>query len=279
MEKGLGIMEENMTENLVEFLNHSDLAFDAVNQMRFPLPDWEKQGMEYPPLKQYLNANIAMKAEMLKLEKLVEDKPAHSFYNELRSMKNLSVQSRESFLLTILGAGIDTIVKTLTSLLYVLSIHPEIQQKIRTEMSLEGNQIENLKYLRNVIKELLRLYPTSPLIPRILDDEMILNGFSLPPDTTIFVSNWFMGRDPRIYENPEQFDPNRKIIPYSSLTFGLGARMCPGRRLAEMQLAYSVAHILQNFKLEYKGETHPKPKTRALMGLDIPIKIKFEKIE
>jgi len=275
--EGLNLMEENLNHNLIEFISSGSGLFNAIDQLLYPAPDWEQKGLAYEPLQLYLNSIIAMKKEMKKLQELVVDKPHHSFFAELQKM-DVSDCTKENALFGVLAAGVDTTVKTMTILLYNLSIYPEVQDKIRAEIAEHGTQPENLKYLRNTIKESMRLYPTAVMINRLLTEDITLDDYLIPKDTNVVVNNWFMGRDPRNFYNPEEFNPDRKFLPYTSLPFGLGARMCPGRRLAETELAYSIAHIIKNFKLEYKGETHPKPKNEALLGLDIPIKIKFEKI-
>ncbi len=69
-----------------------------------------------------------------------------------------------------------------------------------------------------------------------------------------------------------------KIHPYSSLTFGHGPRMCPGKRMAELEIKVAVCTLLKNFRLEWAGEKPLGPKWNLVNQPDQPVKFKFHPV-
>jgi len=111
----------------------------------------------------------------------------------------------------------------------------KVQSEIRSSVSgkprVEVSDTPQLKYLRMVIKETLRLHPPAPfLIPRETMQHIQLLGYDLPPRTRIFVNVWAIGRDPACWKNPEEFYPERfedadidfQGLDFELLPFGVG---------------------------------------------------------
>lgn len=109
-------------------------------------------------------------------------------------------------------------------------------------------QVSNLGYLKLVIKETLRLHPPAPLLtPRESINTCELEGYMIPTKTRVIVNAWAIGRDPKYWDDAEEFKPERFAdgtidymgSNYEFLPFGSGRRMCPGFNygLASMELA------------------------------------------
>ncbi|CAN6286875.1 unnamed protein product [Urochloa humidicola] len=109
-------------------------------------------------------------------------------------------------------------------------------------------QASNLRYLKLVIKEALRLHPPAPLlVPRESIEACELEGYAIPARSRVIVNAFAIGRDPRYWDDPEEFRPERfedgavdfTGSSYEFLPFGSGRRMCPGFNygLASMELA------------------------------------------
>ncbi|KAK1641851.1 hypothetical protein QYE76_059656 [Lolium multiflorum] len=114
-----------------------------------------------------------------------------------------------------------------------------------TEANLQASE---LGYLKLVIKEALRLHPPAPLlVPRESIDVCELEGYTIPAKSRVVINAWAIGRDPRYWDNAEEFQPERfedgtvdfTGNNYEFLPFGAGRRMCPGFNygLASMELA------------------------------------------
>jgi cytochrome P450 len=109
-------------------------------------------------------------------------------------------------------------------------------------------QASNLRYLKLVIKEALRLHPPAPLlVPRESIEECELDGYTIPARSRVIINAFAIGRDPRYWDDAEEFKPERFEDgavdftggSYEFLPFGSGRRMCPGFNygLASMELA------------------------------------------
>jgi cytochrome P450 len=109
-------------------------------------------------------------------------------------------------------------------------------------------QASNLRYLKLVIKEALRLHPPAPLlVPRESIEPCELDGYTIPAKSRVIINAFAIGRDPKYWDDAEEFKPERfedggvdfMGSSYEFLPFGSGRRMCPGFNygLASMELA------------------------------------------
>ncbi|KAL1196498.1 Cytochrome P450 81Q32 [Cardamine amara subsp. amara] len=160
-------------------------------------------------------------------------------------------------------AGTDTTAVTLEWAMANLLNHPEVLMKAKTELndvvSIEGRLFEEsdvgkCTYLNNVISETLRLYPATPLlVPRASSADSKVVGYDIPRGTWLFVNAWAIQRDPKIWNEPEAFKPERfetdthrgKFLP-----FGIGRRACPGMGLAQLVLSLALGSMIQCFDWE-----------------------------
>ncbi|OVA20239.1 Cytochrome P450 [Macleaya cordata] len=142
---------------------------------------------------------------------------------------------------------------------------PEAMKKVRAEIAqvvghdrkLEESDIEDLPYLRAVIKETFRLHPPGPLLaPRSVIKDTELMGYLIPKDTLVLVNVWGIGRDSASWDDPLSFKPERFLgsnVDYRGqnfelLPFGAGRRMCPGIPLAQQMLHLVLGSLLQSFE-------------------------------
>jgi cytochrome P450 len=162
-----------------------------------------------------------------------------------------------------LQQGHDTIGETLAWTWYFLSLHPEIERKLHTEVSqVLGDRtptvgdLERLTYANLVVQESLRIIPPVWVIPRdaIGDDE--IGGYRIPASSTVLLSPYLTHRHPEFWENPEAFDPDR-FLPerakgrprYAYFPFGGGPRLCMGVDMAIMETLLIMAMVVQRFRL------------------------------
>lgn len=153
-----------------------------------------------------------------------------------------------------------TITWALTALMKNPSAMKRAQEEIRSvvgmKSSVDEDDIEKLPYLKAVIKETLRLYPPTPLVPKETIATTTINGYEIHPETLVFVNIWAIGRDPEHWKNPEEFLPERFLNTtideyfFGFIPFGFGRRVCPGKNLTMATVELALANILYFFKWE-----------------------------
>ncbi|MYD09989.1 MAG: cytochrome P450 [Chloroflexi bacterium] len=165
--------------------------------------------------------------------------------------------------ITIIGAGFETTAYTLVFTWLALMQNPAVEDKLYAEVdaALGGRRlrladIHALDYTGRVFKEALRLYPSAWGLSRSTLESVEIGGVVLPRNSTVLVSPWTLGRDPRWYPNPLRFDPDRYLrdnareIPhYAYIPLGGGARTCLGSHFAMLEAAIILAAIAQRFRL------------------------------
>lgn len=171
------------------------------------------------------------------------------------------------FILEFFFAGSETSSISIEWAMAELLRHPESMRKAKEELDrvvgtnrrVEESDIEDLPYLRAVIKESLRLHPALALtVPRNSMEETNFMGYMIPKDTQIWVNVWAIGRDPDAWEDPLSFKPERFLgskIDYKGqnfelLPFGSGRRICVGISQAQRVIHLALASLLHCFDWE-----------------------------
>ncbi|XP_062087829.1 trimethyltridecatetraene synthase-like [Humulus lupulus] len=132
----------------------------------------------------------------------------------------------------------------------------ELDRVIGRERWVEEKDIDQLPYINSVAKEIMRLHPVAPmLVPRSTRENCQVAGYDIPKDTRVLVSVFTIGRDPSLWDQPEEFMPERfldksidvKGHDFELLPFGAGRRMCPGYSLGLKVIQSSLANLLHGF--------------------------------
>ncbi|MBK1989987.1 cytochrome P450 [Sphaerospermopsis aphanizomenoides BCCUSP55] len=166
-------------------------------------------------------------------------------------------------LITLLIAGHETTALALSWACYLLSQHPEVEQKLLTELQtvLGGRtptfaDLPKLIYTERIIMEVMRLYPPVWAMSRRAVQDCEIGGYPLRAGDGIIVSQWVMHHDPRYFDQPEVFNPDRwendlakKLPTFAYFPFGGGPRICIGQSFAKMEAMLILATIAQQFKL------------------------------
>ncbi|KAH9419721.1 hypothetical protein DERP_001551 [Dermatophagoides pteronyssinus] len=164
--------------------------------------------------------------------------------------------------------------------LYLLSRHPHVQERLFEEIeqvtggeSINAKHLQNLSYVKGIIKESLRLYPVAPFLTRYLSDDLILGGYHVPKGQLVVISLFTTGRKQEYFEQPEQFQPerwlrqngrNRITHSHACLPFGIGVRSCIGRRVAEIQMQFFLAQLVKRFHIHPTSDKEIDIKLRMI---------------
>lgn len=167
----------------------------------------------------------------------------------------------------LLSAGTDTSAVTLEWAMSSLLNHPNVMKRARIELENEIGQeklidevdISKLKYLQGIISETLRLYPAAPmLVPHMSSNDCTVEGYDIPRDTMLLVNAWALHRDPRVWDDPKSFKPERfegdESKTHKLMSFGLGRRACPGEGLAHRTIGLTLASLIQCFEWKRVSE-------------------------
>lgn len=173
--------------------------------------------------------------------------------------------------LTLFVAGHETTATGLAWSLYLVARHPEIYAELEREVDALGDEptfadLPRLELCARVFKEALRLYPPVYIFGRDSRGEVSLSGYELPSPTNVLTSPLALHRNPRLYPDPERFDPDR-FRPeaeaarhrYAYLPFGAGPRICMGNHFAMMEAQLALAVMLRRFRFESLAADVPQP--------------------
>ncbi|XP_063394900.1 cytochrome P450 6j1-like isoform X1 [Cydia fagiglandana] len=175
---------------------------------------------------------------------------------------------------TIIGDLYDSASNFISIILAILSRHPEIQEKLRSEIKevksrnngdFTVEDIEGAKYLEMVFNETFRLF--SFFIPRQCNSDCTIpvpgsEPIRITKGTQIAIPACSIHKDPKYYPDPERFDPERfseeevaKRPKFTYMPFGEGPKKCIGNRIVTLHIKAAIIKILDNFKLTFSTKT------------------------
>jgi cytochrome P450 len=172
--------------------------------------------------------------------------------------------------MTLFLAGHETTALTLAWAWYLLGTNPEAGKKFHAELDeMLGDRaptaadLPRLKYTEQIAKESMRLYPPAYGLGREAIEDCEIGGYRVPKGTQVFMFQWATQRDPRFYDEPLAFRPERwtedfieQLPKYAYFPFGGGPRICIGASFAMMEIILCLATIGQKFRLELVPD-HP----------------------
>ncbi|XP_047316358.1 cytochrome P450 81Q32-like [Impatiens glandulifera] len=172
----------------------------------------------------------------------------------------------KGMILTMLTGGSDTSSTTIEWAMSLLLNNQEVLKKATSEIDIcisqgrlvEESDLHNLPYIQAIVNETLRLFPAGPLlIPHENSEACTVGGYDVPRGTMLFVNAWSIQRDPRVWDEPTCFKPERFCdgggegeLGYKFLPFGMGRRRCPGVVLANKVVGLALATLIQCFEWE-----------------------------
>ncbi|XP_061376226.1 cytochrome P450 71D8-like [Gastrolobium bilobum] len=175
----------------------------------------------------------------------------------------------------VFAAGTDTSSTTIEWAMSEMMKNPRVREKAQAELrqafrgkdTIIETDLEELSYLKSVIKETLRLHPPSPLlIPRECTEFTNIEGYDIPVKTKVMINAWALGRDPGYWSNADKFMPERfdgssidfKGNNFEYIPFGAGRRMCPGMSFGLASVVLPLALLLYHFNWELPNRMKPE---------------------
>ncbi|OAD56185.1 Cytochrome P450 9e2 [Eufriesea mexicana] len=198
--------------------------------------------------------------------------------DEKESGKGMSAESMAYHSFSFFFGGFDSVVSQLCFVTHLLAVHPDCQAKLQQGIDdalMENNGqlpydvLRNMKYLDAVINEVMRIYPIAAMLDRLCVKSFELppalpggKPFTINPGMNVWVPIVPIQMDPKYYEKPEKFDPERfiedekKIVNSGAfMPFGVGPRMCIGNRFALLEMKVLLCHILATCNLKVGSKT------------------------
>ncbi|KAL3188655.1 hypothetical protein MRX96_040116 [Rhipicephalus microplus] len=187
--------------------------------------------------------------------------------NGLYKQRQVSSAAIASSAISIFLGGFESTSTSLSYIVFNLAKYPDVQEKARDEvleaLSTSGTldydtTMRKLKYLGQVVDETLRLYPPGLLfVTRKAKEDFEYHGVKFKAGTAFMVSQYHLHRNSQCWTDPDEFYPDRFARENEALLrkvahapFGIGPRNCVGSRLAMLSLKYTLARMLQKYRLE-----------------------------
>ncbi|KAM4820705.1 cytochrome P450 3A6-like isoform 2-T2 [Thomomys bottae] len=189
-------------------------------------------------------------------------------------------------------AGYETTSITLSFIMYLLALHPDVQKKLQEEVDrtfpnkapVTYDALMEMEYVDMVVNEVLRLYPIAVRVERVCKKDVEISGMLIPKNMVVMVPVYALHHDAKYWPEPEEFRPERfskknkeSINPYVYMPFGAGPRNCIGMRFALMNIKIALVRLMQNFSFQPCKETQIPLKlgNQGLLQPEKPIVLKM----
>ncbi|MBS0262266.1 MAG: cytochrome P450 [Planctomycetes bacterium] len=255
------------------------LDFNSRFQSAIPIPFW----LPHPQ-------NWRLKAQVRRLDAILEEiicrrRADSSGRTDLLSLlvrarddtdkSGMSDAQLRDEVMTIFLAGHETTANVLSWTCFLIGRHPEIEEQLLAEYKtvLAGRaptvaDVPALKLTERVLLEAMRLYPPAYVIGRQPVRDCEIGGYRIRAGWTVMIPQWVVHRDPRYFDRPEAFDPDRwaegrmlQVPKYAYFPFGGGPRICIGNSFAMLEAILALAVMVPrfHFRLQNPEEVVPWP--------------------
>lgn len=137
-------------------------------------------------------------------------------------------------------------------------LQKELEQVVGMDKMVDETHLHKLEYLDLVVKETFRLHPPAPLLLHKSSEDCTINKFHVPKGSWTFVNAWSIGRDPKMWQDPLEFLPERFVgvdvdllgQHFQLIPFGSGRRSCPGLHLGLTMVRLVLAQLVHCFDWE-----------------------------
>ncbi|XP_046574216.1 1,25-dihydroxyvitamin D(3) 24-hydroxylase, mitochondrial-like [Haliotis rubra] len=297
-EKKLGCLSDQRDQETQAFIDSVHAVFESTREMIF-LPPWGARIFMRGVWKRHDEAwntifrvaNDIIGTKLREIQEKGADGSEVGFLASFLEENSLSTDEIYSNVSELLGAAIDTTSNTTQMILQEVASNPQVQSRLLEEVNRvvppdqqpTAEHLKDMHYLKAVIKETLRMYPTAAVVFRNLQQDATILGYSIPKGVSMCVHLYALGRHPKYYEHPDEFRPerwlrdegNKKIHAFAWLPFGFGPRMCVGRRVAELEMQLLISQLVRKFHIEPLSDKPMEMKTNLLLMPVHPVEIRL----
>ncbi|KAK9075317.1 hypothetical protein SSX86_003640 [Deinandra increscens subsp. villosa] len=257
------ILENSVTPNVSDFfpivggLDLQGLRKDSLNHL--------------DELSSFSNAIVKERRTRITNSKVVADHEKD--FLDLLLEKEFTTAQINILVLELFIAGTDTVVTTIEWAMAELLKNKEIMHKVKEELKKEPDHnnimksdLSKLPYFNACIKETLRLHPVVPvLIPRRAIEACEIMNYTIPQNAQVWVNVWAISHDPKVWEDPNTFKPERFLgsnidftgHDYEFIPFGGGRRMCPGLPSGVKSLQSILAPLILGYDWALPNDEDP----------------------
>ncbi|XP_036396681.1 cytochrome P450 27C1-like [Megalops cyprinoides] len=302
-ESRLGCLQEEIPQQSQEYIAALHLMFSSFKTSMYAgaIPKWLRPIIP-KPWKEFCHSWDGL----FKFSQIHVDKKLSEIQDRLASgqevkgglltyllvSKEMTLEEIYANMTEMLLAGVDTTSFTLSWSIYLLALHPEVQQQVfeevqhtlGTERVPVSEDIPRMPLIRGLVKETLRLFPVLPGNGRITQSDLVVGGYLIPAGTQLALCHYSTSHDEETFQGATEFRPERwvrkdatdRVDNFGSIPFGYGIRSCIGRRVAELEMYLALTQLIQKFQIEVSPQTQQvRAKTHGLLTPGAPINVKF----
>ncbi|MBN3319550.1 CP24A protein, partial [Atractosteus spatula] len=265
-DKRFGLLQKNVNEEALKFITAIKTMMSTFGKMMVTPVELHKS-LNTKTWQDHTDAwdRIFSTAKMYIDKRLNRHsgQPADDFLCDIYQRSHLTKKELYAATTELQIGGVETTANGLLWAVFNLSRNPCAQGKLLREIKdvVPVNQVpttellKRMPYLKACLKESMRLSPSVPFTSRTLDKETVLGDYVLPKGTILMINSHAMGSNEEYFDDGKQFKPerwlqqNHTINPFTHVPFGIGKRMCIGRRLAELQLQLALCWIIREFEI------------------------------
>jgi cytochrome P450 len=188
--------------------------------------------------------------------------------------------------------GTDTTANMISFITYFIAHHPDVKKKMVEEIDrvfqgdrkrpITESDLHKLKYCEAIIKEVDRVHPVASMLARYATEPDEIAGYKWPAGTLFQMNAVSIHRQKDCWEDPDKFNPDRWMVEgfepkkYSFIMFGGGLRVCPGRKLAMIELVSLMALLFRKYEIDLVDMNAPlRTKSIGITACtELPVKIK-----
>ncbi|KAK2971235.1 hypothetical protein RJ640_014243 [Escallonia rubra] len=206
--------------------------------------------------------------------------PSYEFLHWITGVRRVIVETRQKLdrilsNIDIFTAGNQNLAVVIEWAMAHVLKSPQVMEKAQTEVrqafkakggKIEEREIQELPYMKSVIKETLRLHPPLPIIQRETSDTCNVHGYEIPVKTQVLFNAWAINRDPKHWDDADSFRPERFLDSslhwqgknFEYIPFGAGRRICPGMTFAASIVEVVLANLLYHFDWKLPDGARPQ---------------------